>query len=361
MFCPYCGEIVEEPGRYCPFCGEELPHLDIIGNPNPMMSKSVDKVQYKLSKDSNINREIEELERELQEIKPNITVTDYDPNMNYWTEMESLIGLDSVKDSLRFHINNYRVQMERQRQHPDLKQQTAFNSIFLGNPGTGKTTVARLVSGALRQQGMLEGGQCVEVDATTLVSAWVGASAKSAKLAALKAIDGVLFIDEAYALCGSGDKADHGKDVIDALTPILENYRNRLVVILAGYDKEMDRFMKHVNTGFASRFQQRIHFDDYNADEMMTIFRMLLKRNFYVLSEDAERIACAIFQQIYRIRQSVPQFANARTVRNLFEKVCARASARMTNPSDTDSDLDFITAGDLQITKQELKVIVGLF
>lgn len=86
MFCPYCGEAIETLGRYCPFCGEELPHLDIIGNPDPMMSKSADNVQYKLSKDSNINREIEELERELQEIKPNITVTDYDPDMNYRSE-----------------------------------------------------------------------------------------------------------------------------------------------------------------------------------------------------------------------------------------------------------------------------------
>lgn len=360
MFCPFCGEEIDNVARFCPYCGEELPTLNTIGEKGPVVFKGGGDVQPEHEKGEDIVTEIAELERELAELKPSIKVTGFNPKMRYWTELNSLIGLQGVKDSLSFHINNYIVQRERQRKHPELKQQTAFNSLFLGNPGTGKTTVARLVSGIMKQQGMLRGGQCVEVDATSLVSAWVGASAKSAKLAALKAIDGVLFIDEAYALAGSGEK-NPGKDVIDALTPIIENHRDRLVVILAGYDKEMDEFLKSVNTGFASRFQQKIHFDDYNAEELLTIFKMLVKNNCYVLSKDAEQIAEAIFQQIYRIRQFVPQFANARTVRNLFEKVCARASARIATSSRDNDNLDLITAADLQLSKNELSAVIGLF
>ena len=360
MFCPFCGETIDYAGRYCPFCGEELPYTDTIGIKVPMVSKVENGVYPLPSKGEDITTEIAELERELAELRPSIRVTAFNPKMKYWTELNSLVGLQEVKDSLSFHINNYIIQRERQRKHPELQQQTAFNALFLGNPGTGKTTVARLVSGIMKQQGMLKGGQCVEVDATNLVSAWVGASAKSAKLAALKAIDGVLFVDEAYALAGNGEKAP-GKNVIDALTPIIENYRNRLVVILAGYDKEMDGFLKSVNTGFASRFQHKIHFEDYNAEEMMTIFRLMVKNNCYILSEDAERIAKAIFQQIYNIRQHVPQFANARTVRNLFEKMCARASARIATTSVDNANLDLILASDLQLSKNELSTVVGLF
>ena len=360
MFCPFCGEEIENSNRYCPYCGEELPTLNTIGENKSVVFKEDGDVPQDLTKSEDIATEIADLERELAELRPNIKVTSFNPNIKDWTELNSLIGLQEVKDSLSFHINNYIIQRERQRKHPELKQQTAFNSLFLGNPGTGKTTVARLVSGIMKQQGMLRGGQCVEVDATSLVSAWVGASAKSARLAALKAIDGVLFIDEAYALAGNGEKNPR-KDVIDALTPIIENYRDRLVVILAGYDKEMDEFLKSVNTGFASRFQQKIHFDDYNAEELMTIFKMLIKNNCYVLSKDAERIATAIFQQIYKIRQYVPQFANARTVRNLFEKVCARASARIATSSRENANLDLIVAADLQLSKNELSAVIGLF
>ena len=359
MFCPFCGETIDYSGRFCPFCGEELPNLSAAGENEPIVLKSGNYGQPEFSKSDDVQFEISELERELSDIKPSIKVTAYNPKMKYWTELNTLIGLQGVKDSLSFHINNYKIQLERQRKHPGLKQQIAFNSLFLGNPGTGKTTVARLVSGILKQQGMLKGGHCVEVDASNLVSAWIGASAKSAKLAALKAIDGVLFIDEAYALAGKGEN-DHGKDVIDALTPIIENYRDRLVVILAGYDKEMDTFLKSVNTGFASRFQQKIHFDDYNAEELMTIFKMMVKNNYYTLSRDAEQIAEAIFMQIFRIRKQIPQFANARTVRNLFEKVCARASARVATSTRSNANLDLITASDLQLSKKELSAVVGL-
>lgn len=358
MFCPFCGNQFDTIGHFCPYCGEDLSSLHIAETKSAVCGDDLPLV--KSAEPSDVQTEIEDLERELQEIKPSITVTEFDSTKDYWAELDALTGLNGVKESLHAHINNYRIQTERQRQHPDIKQQVAFNSIFLGNPGTGKTTVARLVAGILRQQGMSKGGQCVEVDATTLISAWVGASAKSAKLAALKAIDGVLFIDEAYALAGSGGGgANHGKDVIDALTPILENNRGRLVVIMAGYDKEMDDFLKKVNTGFASRFQQKVHFDDYNGEEMMTIFRSMVKRDHYVLSADADKIAQAIFQQIYRIRRAVPQFANARTVRNLFEKVCARASQRMA-ASQQQCDLDSIVAADLQLSKQEISAVVGL-
>lgn len=306
-----------------------------------------------------ILHEISELERELDKMRPSITVTDYSDATDYTQELMGLTGLESVKSSLAEFINNYRIQAERQRLHPDLNQQLSFNSIFKGRPGTGKTTVARLVAGILRQQGILPGGQCVEVDATTLISGWVGASAKAAKLAALKAIGGVLFIDEAYTLAGGkGSSGDAGKEVIDSLTPILENNRDSLVVIMAGYNKEMDDFLTNVNTGFASRFRQTVFFEDYNADDMLTIFYSMMIKNHYVMSEAADRVAHGIFDYLYRNRNHAPGFANARTVRNIFETVCSRASARMARSGTTDYDL--ILAEDVMLSPQEVRASVGL-
>lgn len=304
-------------------------------------------------------REIHELERELDRMRPSITVSEYSDTIDYVQELQSLTGLESVKSSLAEFINNYRVQVERQRLHPDLKLQLSFNSIFKGRPGTGKTTVARLVAGILRQQGILPDGQCVEVDATSLISGWVGASAKAAKLAALKAIGGILFIDEAYTLSGGkGSTCDAGKEVIDALTPIVENNRDGLVVIMAGYNKEMDEFLAEVNTGFASRFRQTLFFEDYNAEDMLVIFYKMLIKNHYVMSESADRVARGVFEYLYKNRNHVPGFANARTVRTVFETVCSHASARISKTETIDYDL--ILADDVMLSPQELRASVGL-
>lgn len=306
--------------------------------------------------------QIEALEDDLSGHKPAFNINEYNPEMDYEAELANLIGLNSLKSQLNRFIDNFRLQLIRQKEHPELKMDTSFNCIFKGKPGTGKTTVARLVAGLLRQKGILKGGRSVEVDASSLVSGWIGFSAKVTNLAALKAIDGVLFIDEAYAIMNNfegGKGPGPGKEVIDTLTPIMENNRDRLLVIMAGYDEEMDKFLKASNTGFPSRFKSVMQFEDYNADEMTEIFKQMVKSNFYEIGEDELRRIHYLFEHIYDAIPSLPTFANARTVRNVFDQVRQRASQRMLN--DLDCDHDRLEIDDVTLTAEEIDAALGKF
>lgn len=311
--------------------------------------------------DSAIEKEIKGLEKELGEHLPHISVTPFSSNKDYESELEELTGLNNVKRSLIEHIINHLMLKERQELHPDINQQSSFNIIFKGRPGTGKTTVARLFAGILKKRGILTNGHLIEVDATTLINPFIGVSAKIAKYVAMKAIDGVLFIDEAYALRGGkGNHCDVGAEVIDALTPILENYRDRLVVVLAGYNKEMDEMLAQVNTGFASRFTQSITFEDYNAEEMLSIFMGMATRDFYQLDDKCVATLLGVFDLLYRKRNKAHGFANARTVRTIYETVCSRASNRMAQNKLSGADLDCITIEDIRLTPQELRAAMGI-
>lgn len=306
--------------------------------------------------------EIHDLEARLSEMKPSFSLTEYNPKINYWEELDGLVGLESFKQQLRQFIVTYKQQLVRQSLHPGLKVNLSFNCVFKGKPGTGKTTVARLVAGILKQEGLLRKGCYVESDATDLTSGYVGFSADFAKLAALKAMDGVLFIDEAYALLNTFQTsrgAGPGKDVIDALTPIMENNRSRLVVIIAGYDREMEEFLSSANSGFPSRFKNVVEFPDYTADEMLQIFCNMASEEYYVLPDEVKRRAYVIFKSIYEHRDKVKSFANARTVRSIFEKTKERQSIRIQGESN--ADMDIITLDDMSLTSVELKSTLGIF
>lgn len=305
--------------------------------------------------------DIESIERNLKE-QPPLKISYYDPSIDYWKELDGLIGLQSVKTQLRSIIDDYKLQVRRKEKHPDLNITTSMNFVFTGSPGTGKTTVARLVAGVLRQEGIIKGGMCVEVDASNLVSGWIGFSSSCTKLAALRAMDGILFIDEAYSIANNmqtSHGAGPGKDVIDTLTPIMENNRSRLGVILAGYEKEMSDFFKDSNTGFPSRFKSTIKFEDYTPTEMITIFQDIAKTNKYIIPQNALRPIEMIFELIYKQRGNIPSFANARTVRSIFEKVKERASRRMKNNPNV--DLDKLSIEDMKLSNEEIKQAIGLF
>lgn len=311
--------------------------------------------------DEVIKSEIEGLEREISRYKPNLNITPFSADKDYEAELAGLTGLDSVKRSLVEHITNYSILRERKQLHNDVNQRSSFNMIFKGRPGTGKTTVARLMAGMLKKGGISRSGHLVEVDATNLISPYIGASAKIAKYVALKAVDGILFIDEAYTL--RGGKSSHsnvGAEVVDALTPILENYRDRLIVVLAGYNKEMDEMLAQVNTGFASRFTQSLTFEDYNAEEMLTIFMGMATRDYYQLDDECVATLLGVFDLLYRSRDKAKGFANARTVRTIYETVCTRASNRMAQNKLSGADLDRITIDDIRLTPQELRAAMGL-
>lgn len=309
--------------------------------------------------DPGVRKQITDLMSELQEMKPSFVRHTFNPEIDYWGELERLIGLNGVKEQLRNHIQDFRTQMLRKKMHPDLKMSTSFNCIFKGRPGTGKTTVARLVAGILKSEGVIENGCCVEVDASSLISGYVGFSAKVAKLAALQAFGGVLFIDEAYALMNSrGIKSNPGNEVIDTLTPFMENYRDKLIIVLAGYDKEMDEFMAKANTGFPSRFKTVIAFDDYTAEEMMQIFCKLADAEHYRLEDKALTRLAVLLQSVDARKKQNAAFANARTVRSLFEVIRGRASRRMANMKN--ADMDLITVEDVSLSRNELEAIKAL-
>lgn len=306
--------------------------------------------------------QIEALEKDLSDHKPALKINDYNPEIDYEAELDKLIGLQTLKEQLKKFMDNFNLQLIRQREHPELKTNASFNCVFKGKPGTGKTTVARLIAGLLRQKGIINGGRCVEVDASSLVSGWIGFSAKVTTLAAYKAMDGVLFIDEAYALMNNFESSrgsGPGKDVIDALTPVMENHRDRLLVIIAGYDAEMDEFLNASNTGFPSRFKSVMQFEDYNADEMTEIFYQMAKSEFYVMSKEELRRIHFLFEYIYRAIPSLPAFANARTVRNVFDQVKQRASQRMLK--DPNCDHDRIVMDDVTLNEEEIKTALGYF
>lgn len=307
--------------------------------------------------------EVEGLAKELGENCPRIFAAPYIEGHDYWADLNKLIGLKTVKEEMRRHIDSFKVQLARKRDHPDLQLVSSFNCIFKGKPGTGKTTVARLVAGILRQEGIISRGHCIETSDAQLCGQYVGITPKITRYTALMARGGILFIDEAYNLANhKGDKVDFGKEVIDTLTPMLENNRggqSPVLAILAGYDKEMDEFLGGSNTGFGSRFQYVFHFDDYNAEEMLKIFMGIVKKNYYYLSGDAEKRAKKLFEHIDSQRTSIPTFANARTVRSVFEIVSKKTNARIAKNLDN-VDKDEIIGDDFKLTKEELRIACGI-
>lgn len=230
-------------------------------------------------------------------------------------ELDSYIGLEAVKREVRTLINLVTVHQMREKNGLPAPEMS-LHMVFSGNPGTGKTTVARLMARIYHSLGILSKGQLVETDRSGLVAGYVGQTAIKTRKVLEKALGGVLFIDEAYALNGSGDN-DFGQEAIDTVLKYMEDHRDDLVVIVAGYDGLMDQFIRS-NPGLESRFNRFLHFDDYTPDEMLAIFQMQCKKGCYELEETAaEQVKALIVQE----NTDPVSFGNARGVRNLFERV----------------------------------------
>ena len=240
-------------------------------------------------------------------------------------ELNELIGLSGIKREVNNLINMVTVHNLR-RQNGLKTVDMSLHMVFSGNPGTGKTMIARLMARIYRSLGVLSKGHLVEVDRSGLVAGYVGQTAAKTTAIIDKAMGGVLFIDEAYTLNSKGEN-DFGQEAIDTLLKAMEDRREDLVVIVAGYDGLMDAFI-HSNPGLESRFNRYLHFDDYSVDEMMSILDLQLKKGQYQL-DDAARSAVREYIEVSNTGSIA--FGNARGVRNIFERLLVAQANRLSS------------------------------
>lgn len=259
------------------------------------------------------------------------------------SELDSLIGLASVKKEVQTLTNFIKIQQKRAEQ--GLKSSSvSYHCVFTGNPGTGKTTVARIVADIYKNLGVLKKGHLVETDRAGLVAEYVGQTAVKTNKIIDSALDGVLFIDEAYSLVGGGE-SDYGKEAVATLLKRMEDDRERLVVILAGYTKDMKQFIDS-NPGLQSRFNRYIEFPDYTPDELYQIFALSLKKYDYHVTDDAKVALQHFFEDAVAHKDA--NFGNGRFVRNIFEKVLEHQANRLASESNlTTERLSEITIEDL--------------
>ena len=259
-------------------------------------------------------------------------------------ELDQLTGLSAVKKEIRSLVNQIKVRKKRQEMKLPVPPLSLY-LVFTGNPGTGKTTVARLVAQIYRDLGVVSRGQLVEVSRGDLVAEYVGQTAAKTSAVIQKAMGGVLFIDEAYTLVAGGQN-DYGQEAIDTLLKAMEDHREDLVVIAAGYPDNMKRFISS-NPGLESRFSRYVTFEDYTGSEMMEIMEELCRKNTYLLDDEAKNWLLPFLQASYEHRS--PQFGNARNVRKMFEKACACQADRLADEENlTGEMLSTLTAEDLK-------------
>ncbi len=261
-------------------------------------------------------------------------------------QLDELCGLAKVKEDVKGLINLVKVRKLRQEAGLPVPPMS-LHLVFMGNPGTGKTTVARLLAKIYHAVGVLSKGQLVEVDRSGLVAGFVGQTALKAQEAIDKALGGVLFIDEAYALANQDNPNDFGREAIEVLLKGMEDHRDDLIVIVAGYTDLMGDFI-HANPGLESRFNKYFYFEDYDGGQLAEIFRSVCKKNGYTLDEETDKAAAEAFQVMYDRRDE--NFGNARDVRNVFEAAIARQANRVAAMEDPQKeDLMTLTVADLDL------------
>ncbi len=275
-----------------------------------------------------------------------------EPESDPEEDLKELIGLKSIKHDV-LELTDFR-KIQKMRADSGMKTVPVSNHlVFTGNPGTGKTTVARILARLYKKIGVLSKGQLVETDRSGLVAGYVGQTALKTQKKIEEAMGGVLFIDEAYSLAqGSSQGTDFGQEAVDTLLKAMEDHRDEFIVIAAGYTKPMETFI-HSNPGLKSRFNKFIEFPDYTIDELMQIFELNLKKYQYTAKEE---VLGEVKQLIMLNKaQNLENFANARAVRNLFENIITNQARRISKiEHPTQEEMQEILSEDLHDDGEEI-------
>ncbi len=284
--------------------------------------------------DLEIDAELEKLKKELK--KRYLDDDGHSQGLEAVLEkLNNLVGMDNVKYEINSLINFLKIQKLRQEKKLATISVT-LHSVFCGPPGTGKTTVARLMGEIYKELGILSKGHLVETDRAGLVAGYVGQTAIKVDKLIESALDGVLFIDEAYALKPESSGNDFGQEAIDTLLKRMEDYRDRLVVIVAGYSEEMSRFI-NANPGLQSRFNKYFYFEDYQANELLNIFEKICEHNHFKLTEESKQALLNKLNDLYTNRDK--KFGNGRLVRNIFEKTIEKQANRLVKLSGVSKEM----------------------
>ncbi len=259
-------------------------------------------------------------------------------------ELNQLVGLDNVKEEVRSLVNLIKVRRMRE-EYKLPAMDMSYHMVFTGNPGTGKTTVARLVARIYRELGILSEGQLIETDRSRLVAGYVGQTAINVREVVEQAIGGVLFIDEAYALVSPDTTNDYGSEAVDTLVKMMEDHRDELVVIVAGYREEMEQFLRS-NTGLISRFNKFITFEDYSEQQLLEILTVMAEQAGMVVEDTAVKKLGLYLASMNE--QERRDFGNARGVRNVFERMIVNQANRIVLLEEpTKEQLITLTAQDV--------------
>ncbi len=319
---------LEEAGRALRVLGDRL--RETAGPEGEWLAEQLERLQPES------RRRPPESERTLEELQ---------------AELDSLVGLETVKEQVRALVAFLQVQaLRKQSGLPEVA--TSQHLVFFGNPGTGKTTIARLLAEMYRAMGLLRRGHLVEVDRAGLVGQWVGSTAMKTDRVIRQALDGVLFIDEAYALAPEHERLDFGPEAVETILKRMEDFRERLIVIVAGYPRLMYRFLDS-NPGLRSRFAREISFPDYSTEELLAITRKFVGEHEYLLADGAETTLRAIFDGVPRGEG----FGNARFARTIFEQALNMHALRLAREGlDTPSlvELQTLTEEDLRAAARAL-------